>query len=70
MMHVSYWPFNGSVATECRAIQIIRDGYICEQDCVQVTWKKRELYVCTTDPLLPAFPANEAVLAELQYNNR
>ena len=68
MMHASYWPFDGTVATERKAIRLIRDRQICKQDCVQVTWKRRELYVCTTDPLLPAFPVTEDVLKELKDN--
>jgi hypothetical protein len=68
MMHVSRWPFNGTVVIERKAIRIIREQNICEQDCVQVTWKRRELYVCTTDPLLPAFPITEDVLKELRDN--
>lgn len=66
MLHVKYSPFSEVVSTR-KAIRMIRESYIRESDCVQVTYKGKEIYVYEHECI--AFPATEEILKELRYNN-
>lgn len=67
MLHVKFSPFT-EVVSERKALRMIEESYIRESDCVQVTYKGKEIYVYEHEHI--AFPATEQVLNELKYNNQ
>lgn len=65
MLHVTFSAYWEKVS-KTRAISMIREQRICEQDCVFVT--RKNIFVYEHGHV--AFPATEEVLNELKFNNQ